>query len=228
MLSSDQPRLIATNSKKNIFHLCQCKKKKKRKIHLLFEVLKTVKKHANQDSLSPTQMIAWIWWLQWTVCIYWHIMILSIFIIISEMIRKRRKNFDQMKLFDGSTIANIRLDKDILRLRFQKTSWLRPIYSSWPYFFKTSCKNVFETPSTRLSDILKTSSRRLAKTSSRSLQNVFNTSWKSVFKTSSRRLAKIPSRRWRIIKLNCLPRSRICLGHTSEKFMVSVENLQVW
>ena len=31
----------------------------------------------------------------------------------------------------------------------------------------------------------------------------------------------------RIIRLNCLPSSRICLGNTSEKFMVSVENLQV-
>ena len=131
-----------------------------------------------------------------------------------------------------------------------KTSWSRPVYSSWPYVFKTSsrrltktslrrfqevfktsCKNVFDTSLRRLQDVLKTSSRRL--------QNFFKTSCKSVLKTSSRRLqdvlkissrrlAKMPSRRWRIIRLNCLPRSRICLGHTFEKFMVSVENLQVW
>ena len=196
MLSSDQPRLIATNSKKNIFHLCQCKKKKKRKIHLLVEVLKTVKKHANQDSLSPTKMIAWIWWLQWTVCIYWHIMILSIFIIISEMIRKRRENFDQMKLFDGSTIANIRLDKDILRLRFQKTSWLRPIYSSWPYFFKTSSR--------RLQDVLQKRLRDTFNTSFRHFEDLFKTSCQDVLKKSSKRLQYVLEKRLQdIFKTSC-------------------------
>ena len=66
-------------------------------------------------------------------------------------------------------------------------------------FMKTSCKNFSQT-----------SSRRLAK-------------------TSSRRLAKMYSRRFsrRIIRLNCLPSTRICLGYTSERFMVSLENLQV-
>ena len=111
---------------------------------------------------------------------------------------------------------------------------------------------VFKTFSRRLQDVLqkhiqdtfKTSSRRLAKTSSRCLQNVFKTSTKTfprhlqdVLKTSSRRLQDIFKTSckdafnmfWRhIISLNCLPSSRICLGHTSEKFLVSVENLQVW
>ena len=50
-----------------------------------------------------------------------------------------------------------------------KTSWSRPIYSSWLYVFKTS---------------------------SRRFQDVFKTSCKNVFKTSSRRLAKISSRRF--------------------------------
>ena len=84
-----------------------------------------------------------------------------------------------------------------------KTPWSRPIYSSWPYVFKTS-------------------SRRLAKTSSKHLQDVF--------KTSSKRLAKMFSKVFSrcIIKVNCLPRSRIFLVYPSEKFIVSVENLQVW
>ena len=81
--------------------------------------------------------------------------------------------------------------------------------------------------SRHLQDVFKTSSRCLTKTSSRRFQDAFKASYKNVFQTSSRRLAKMPSRRWRIIRLNYLPRSRICLGHTSEKFVVSVENLQV-
>ena len=64
-----------------------------------------------------------------------------------------------------------------LALRLQKTSWSRPIYSSWPYVFKTSSR--------RLQDIFKTSSRHL--------QDVFKTSCKDIFKMFSRR----------IIKLNC-------------------------
>ena len=101
-----------------------------------------------------------------------------------------------------------------------KTSWSRPVYSSWPYVFKTSSRRLTKTSSRRLQNFFKTSCKSVLKTSSRRLQDVL--------KISSRRLAKMPSRRWRIIRLNCLPRSRICLGHTFEKFMVSVENLQVW
>ena len=90
--------------------------------------------------------------------------------------------------------------------------------------FKTSSRrfeDVFKTSSKRLQDLFKASSRRLQdvlKTSSRCLQDIFKTSCKDIFKTFWRR----------IIRLNCLPRSRICLDHTSEKFMVSIENLQVW
>ena len=46
-----------------------------------------------------------------------------------------------------------------------KTSWSRPIYSSWPYVFKTSSRH--------FQDIFKTSSRLLAKTSSRHFEDVF-------------------------------------------------------
>ena len=55
-----------------------------------------------------------------------------------------------------------------LALRLQKTSWSRPIYSSWPYVFKTSSR--------RFQDVLKTSSRRPAKMSSRRLQDVLKAS----------------------------------------------------
>ena len=50
-----------------------------------------------------------------------------------------------------------------LVIRLQNMSWSRPIYSFWPYIFKTSWR--------RLPDVFKTSSRRLA----RYLQDVFKT-----------------------------------------------------
>ena len=75
-----------------------------------------------------------------------------------------------------SSSSSRRLDQDeYVRLSLMssedvfKTSWSRPIYSSWLYVFKTS---------------------------SRRFQDVFKTSCKNVFKTSSRRLAKISSRRF--------------------------------
>ena len=81
--------------------------------------------------------------------------------------------------------------------------------------FKTSCKNVFKTSSRRLQDVLQ-----------RYLQDVFKTyhqvklflltNLRDVFNTFLRRTAKTVIYR------------RICLGHTSEKFMVSVQNLQEW
>ena len=55
--------------------------------------------------------------------------------------------------------------EDVFRLRLQKTSWSRPIYSSWSYVFKTSSR--------RFEDVFKQSSRRLGKKSSRHLQDVF-------------------------------------------------------
>ena len=93
-----------------------------------------------------------------------------------------------------------------------------------------SSEDVFNTSSRRLDQDQyirqgHTSSRRLQDVLLIRLQDVFKTSCENVFKTSSRRLAKVFSRY--IIKVNCLPRSRIFLVYTSEKFIVSVENLQV-
>ena len=109
----------------------------------------------------------------------------------------------------------------------------------------TSSRRLHNVLQKRLQDVLKTSSRRL--------QNVFKTSCKKVFKKSSRRLHDVLQRylqdvfkAYHQVKLFLLTRLRevfntflrrsfpktviyrgICLGNTtSEKFMVSVQNLQ--
>ena len=132
--------------------------------------------------------------------------------------------------------GNIRLDEDVLNtswrrllsstsgdvliktnifalvIRLQKTSWSRPIYSSWPYVFKTSSRRPKDIFKTSCQDVFKTS----AKTSSRHLQDVLKTSSRGlqdILKTSCKDAFKIFWRR--IIRLNCLLSSRICLGHTS-------------
>ena len=86
-------------------------------------------------------------------------------------------------------------------------------------------QDVFKKSSRRFQDVFKTSSRRLANTSWRHLQDVLKTyhqvklflltSLWEVFNMFVRRTAKTVVYR------------RIHLGHTSEKFMVSVQNLQV-
>ena len=87
-----------------------------------------------------------------------------------------------------------------LALRLQKTSWSRPIYSSWPYVFKTSSRRLqddFKTSSRSFQDVLKTFWSRpiyscwpyVFNTSSRCLQDVFKMSSRrlqDVLRTSSR------------------------------------------
>ena len=130
----------------------------------------------------------------------------------------------------------------VFRLRLQKTSsrrldqdeYIRLSHTSSEDVFKTSSRRLGQdqyirlgyTSSRRLQDVFKTSSRRLAKTSSRHLQDVLKTyhqvklflltSLWEVFTMFVRRTAKTVVYR------------RIHLGHTSEKFMVSVQNLQGW
>ena len=109
-------------------------------------------------------------------------------------------------------------------------------------------QDVFKTFSRRLQDLFKTSSKRFAKTSSRHLQDVFNAFWRrlqNVFKKYSRHLQDVLQRCLQdVFKLLLLTRfrdvfnmflrrtaktviyKRIYLGHTFEKFMVSVQNLQ--
>ena len=114
----------------------------------------------------------------------------------------------------------------------------------------TCSEDVFKTSSRRLAQ---DQYIRLVHTSSRRLQDIFKTSCQDVFKTSSRRLA---NRSWRhlqdILKtyhqvklflltsvwevFNMFVRRtaktvvyrKIHLGYTSEKFMVSVQNLLGW
>ena len=107
-----------------------------------------------------------------------------------------------------------RICSPYLALRLQKTSWSRPIYSSWPYVFKASCKNVFKTSSRRLQDVLKTSSRYL--------QDVFKTyyqvkvflvtQFQDIFETYSKRFWDVLLRR---LSTGGLPRShfREIYGH---------------
>ena len=89
---------------------------------------------------------------------------------------------------------NFHLDEDVFHLRlpgFFNTSWSRPIYSSWPYVFKTFSKRLAKMSSRHLKDglprclqdVFKTSSRGLAKTSSRPLQDLLQRYLQDVFKT---------------------------------------------
>ena len=116
-----------------------------------------------------------------------------------------------------------------LALRLQKTSSRRlqdVLVKTNIFVLAIRLQDVFKTFSRRLQDVFKTSCQDVFKTFSRRLQDVLQKRLQDIFKTSCKDAFKMFWRR--IIRLNCLPSSRICLGHTSEKFMVSVENLQVW
>ena len=132
-----------------------------------------------------------------------------------------------------------------------KTSWSRPIYSSWLYVFKTSSRrlqDIFKTSSRHLQDVLKMSSRPLQgvfKTSSRRFEDVFKMSSRhlqdvlqrylqDVFKTYHQVKLFLLTRLWEAFNTflrRSFPKTviyrGICLGNTtSDKFMVSVQNLQ--
>ena len=106
------------------------------------------------------------------------------FVLKTSFVFIFRRRLDQDKYVRLSLTSSRRL----------QMSWSRPIYSSWPYVFKTSSKHFQDVLPRCLQDIFKTSSRRLAKTSWRYLQDVFNTFWKrlqDIFKTYSRRIIKL-------------------------------------
>ena len=129
---------------------------------------------------------------------------------------------------------NIRLDEDVLIkknifalvIRLQKTFWSRPMYSSWPYIFKTFSRRLQGVLQKRVQDIFQTSSRHLpdvfkkfwrclqdvSRIFKKSCYDVFKTSCKNVFKASSRHLEEVFKTSWKdifktfsrhIIKLNC-------------------------
>ena len=135
-----------------------------------------------------------------------------------------RLDEDILKTFSGYVfrrrIQDILIKTDIFVLAIRPQDVFKTSSRRFEGVFKTFSKHyqdVTKTSSRRLQDIFKTSSRRLTKTPLRCVQYIFKTSCKDTFNTFSRRM----------INLNRLPSSRICLGYTSEKFMVSVENLQV-
>ena len=131
--------------------------------------------------------------------------------------------------------------ENVFRLRLQKTSWRHlgqdeyvrlgltssedvfKIYSSWLYVFKTSSR--------RLQNVFKTS----WKTSSRHLQDFLQRCLQDVFKTYYQVKLFLLTRLWEafntFLRLS-FPKTviysrGICLRNTtSDKFMVSVQNLQ--
>ena len=125
-----------------------------------------------------------------------------------------------------SSSSSRHLDQDeYIRLSYiclQKTSSSRPIQ---PYLFKTRSRHFQDVFKTSCQDVFKTASIRLAKTSSRHLQGVFKTSSRHFQDVLQRCLQEVLKTYHQVV--NCLPRSRIYLDRTSEKFTVSVENLQV-
>ena len=120
-----------------------------------------------------------------------------------------------------------------------KTSWSRPICLSWSYVFRTSSRCFQDIFKTSCHDIFKMSSRRLAKTSLTYLQHVLQRSLQDVFKTYhqvqlfvlvntySRSLRDVFNTFVRCTAKTVIYRG-ICLSHTSEKFMVSAQNLHEW
>ena len=141
--------------------------------------------------------------------------------------------------------ANIRLDEDVLKtsfvfvfrrrlqdvlikanmfalaLRLQKTSW-RSIYSSWRYVFKTSSRCFQDVLQKRLQDIFKTS----WKTSSGHLQDVFKTYHQVKLFLLTRLWEAFNTFLRRSFPKTIIYRG-ICPGNTtSNKFMISVQNLQ--
>ena len=102
----------------------------------------------------------------------------------------RRRLQDVLRRLDQDEY--FRLSLTSLEDVFKTKSRSRPIYSSWPYVFKTSSRpfeDVFKSCSKRLQNLFKASSRCLQdvfKTPSRPLQGVF--------KTSSRHLQEVLQR----------------------------------
>ena len=148
--------------------------------------------------------------------------------------------------------ANIRLDKDIFCLRLQKASsqdvLIKTIIFTYSYFFRRLLQDVLIKTNifTLLILLQKTSSRRLDQDQYIRLGHMSSRRLQDVFKTSSRRLQDVLQRclqylfkTYHRVKLLWLIRfqdvfetfpiyRRICLGCTSEKFMISVQNLLEW
>ena len=128
---------------------------------------------------------------------------------------------------NGTIPASFCLDEDVL-----KTSWRRLFSLSLEDPSKTSSRRLHQyeyirlgyTSSRRLQDVWRAFSRclqkhlqdvlprRLQDVLQKVLQGVFTTFCNYVFKTFLRHIIRLT----------------VCLGHTSEKFIVSVRKIQVW
>ena len=122
--------------------------------------------------------------------------------------------------------ANIRLDEDVFRLRLQKTSSRR----LQDVLIKTNmfalALRLQKTSSRRLQDVFKTFSRRLQDVLQRYLQDVFKT-YHQVKLFLLTRLREVFNTFLRLSFPMTVIYRGICLGNTtSEKFMVSAQNLQ--
>ena len=120
-------------------------------------------------------------------------------------------------------------------------------------FLQKRLQDIFKTFSRRLQDAFKTSSRRVQDVLPRRLQDAFKTFWRRFEDVLKTKETQTVSRRFQDVSLSytvlvkkfsrCpqdvfttfLRRTaktviyrRICLGHTFEKFKVSVQNLQEW
>ena len=149
----------------------------------------------------------------------------------------------------------VKTDIFTILIRLQETSSRRledVFKTSCKNVFQTSSRrlqNASKTSSRRLQDIFKTSTRRFQEILQKRLQDIFKTPSRR-FETCSRRLAKMSSRRCQDVSssytvlvnnfsrclqdvfptfLKCTAKTviyrSICLGHTSEKFMISGQNL---
>ena len=102
-----------------------------------------------------------------------------------------------------------------------QVNYANQILDILPAVFKTSCENVFKTPSRRLEDIFKTSSVRLAKTFSKCFQDVLQNRLQDIFKTSWKRLAKISSRLFQELSSSytvLVNNYSKCIQHVSKKY----------
>ena len=146
--------------------------------------------------------------------------------------------------------ASRRLDQDqFVRLGYMSSRHLQDVFQKCLQdIFKISWRrfeDVFKTSSRYLEDVLKTSSRHSQddfKTSSRFLEDILTSKhlqdfhercFQNVFKTYHqvklfllRRLQDVFTFLRRTAKTFIY--RKICVGHTSDKFMVNVQNLEEW
>ena len=121
-----------------------------------------------------------------------------------------------------------------LVIPLQKTS-SRRWYTTWrrlegifETFSRRFAENVFKTSSRRLEDVLKTSERHLHDVLERRLQDVLEKCLQDIFKTFSRHIINLVLSTFLRRTAKTIICWKICLGHTSEKFTVSLENVQEW